>query len=167
MWDVGADYKGDIGDFKLTAKAGYGESTDAGSTACGGPTVDFECSWFGAGATIMHKPTGLYVFGGYGWQQINSLGAGVDDTSETWLIQPGIEKKWMPIGTTTVFGEYRHDEPGANNSAGAATSFGADIDFWSGGVVQNIEPAAMDLYIMYRHAEGDFNPTAEYHCFAG
>ncbi len=39
----------------------------------------------------------------------------------------------------------------------AATNFikNSDIDFWAAGVVQNIENAAMDLYVIYRHAEGD------------
>ncbi len=114
LWDVGADYEGKIGDVQsVRAKAGYGESTDPSATGCGGPTQNFKCQWFGAGATVMHDPTGLYVFGGYGWQQIDSLGASLDDTSTTWLIQPGIEKKWMPLGKTTIFGEYRHDEAGA------------------------------------------------------
>jgi predicted porin len=161
LWDVGLTYSGEVGDFKITAKAGYGESTDHTSattnppgvgTSCGGPAVDFKCTWFGAGATVQHKPSGLYLYGGYGRQQIDSLLPGFDDTSTTWLLQPGIEKKWMPLGTTTVFGEYRHDEPGAN--PGKTES--ADIDFWAGGVVQNIEAAAMDLYVIYRHAEGDY-----------
>jgi len=162
MWDVGADYEGKVGDFKLRAKAGYGESTDESKqgTDCGGPAANFECQWFGAGATIQHAPTGLYVFGGYGWQQIDSLGVGLDGTSETWLIQPGIEAKWLPIGQTLLFGEYRHDTPGANGKGGADASFGADIDFWAGGVVQSIDAAAMDLYVIYRHAEGDYKDTA-------
>ncbi len=37
-----------------------------------------------------------------------------------------------------------------------APHWGADIDFWAGGVVQNVEAAAMDLYAIYRHAEGDY-----------
>jgi predicted porin len=163
MWDVGLDYSGDIGDFKIAAKAGYGESRDDANTSCGGPTANFDCKWFGTGATVMHMPTGLYVFAGYGWQQIDSLaaGAGVDDTSETWLIQPGIEKKWMPLGKTTIFGEYRHDQAGTNeNSAGGVVNYGGDIDFWAAGVVQNVESAAMDLYVMYRHAEGDYITNA-------
>ena len=31
-----------------------------------------------------------------------------------------------------------------------------DLDFWSGGVVQNVEAAAMNLYVIYRHADGSF-----------
>jgi hypothetical protein len=34
--------------------------------------------------------------------------------SSFWNVQPGIEHKWLPLGTTTIFGEYRHDDPGSN-----------------------------------------------------
>lgn len=158
LWDVAVDYEGKIGEFSVTAKGGYGESTDNSATGCGGPAGDFECSWFGAGATIMHDPTGLYVFGGYGWQKNDQIGAlGLDDTSTAWMIQAGIEKKWYALGKTTLFGEYRHDEAGANASTlNSVVSYGADVDFWAAGAVQNIEAAAMDLYIMYRHTEGDY-----------
>jgi len=154
IWDVGADYKGEIGQFEITAKAGYGQSVDdtKGGNGCGGPSADYECEWFGAGATIQHSPTGLYVFGGYGWQNITTPGFVGDGSSTAWLIQPGIEAKWLPIGQTLVFGEYRHDQPGANPN----TTNGADIDFWAGGVVQSVDAAAMDLYVIYRHAEGDY-----------
>ncbi len=157
LWDVALTYSGEIGDFKLAAKVGYGNSTDhtSAGTACRGPAANFECSWAGSAGTIKHQPTGLYLFGGYGWQEIESLPANLDQTSTVWLVQPGIEHKWHPLGKTTIFGEYRHDEPGSNG----ATVQNADIDFWAGGVVQNIEAAAMDLYAIYRHSEGDYTTT--------
>jgi hypothetical protein len=34
------------------------------------------------------------------------------------------------------------------------------LTFYAGGVVQNIEAASMDLYAIYRHAEGDYTNTA-------
>ena len=37
-----------------------------------------------------------------------------------------------------------------------AVTLGSDVTFWAGGVVQNIEAAAMDLYVIYRHAEGSY-----------
>jgi broad specificity polyphosphatase/5'/3'-nucleotidase SurE len=103
----------------------------------------------------MHAPTGVYVYGGYGSQQIETITAGLDDTSTTWFIQPGIERKWHELGKTTIFGEYRKDDAGAN----PGTTKGADLTFWAGGIVQNIEAAAMDLYVIYRHAEGDYVKT--------
>jgi len=163
LWDAAVDYEGKVGVFSITAKGGYGVSTEPSVTKCGGPNGDFKCEWFGAGATIMHDPTGLYVFGGYGWQQVDQIGAlGYDDTSTSWYIQPGIEKQWFALGKTTIFGEYRHDEAGASLGTDSSTpkTYGADVDFWAGGVVQKIDAASMDLYAMYRHAEGDYKDTA-------
>lgn len=161
LWDTALTYKGEVHDFKLIGKIGYGESTDPVGTNCGGPTGGFKCTWWGAAGTVMHAPTGLYLYGGYGEQKIDSLPAVADDTSTTYFLQPGIERKWLPLGKTTIFGEYRKDDPGANvSAAGVQNTRGADITFYAGGVVQNIEAAAMDLYAIYRHAEGDFTNTA-------
>jgi len=167
MWDAALVYKGEIGDFKVRAQVGYGESTDPGATGgvvgtsvggCAAQSGGYECQWAGAAGTIMHKPTGLYVFGGYGMQTAEPLANPAwEDESTVWIVQPGIEKKWHPIGKTTIFAEYRHDEPGSNNNKDV---LGADIDFYAAGVVQNVEAAAMDLYAIYRHAEGDYTTKA-------
>jgi hypothetical protein len=165
LWDTSLTYKGEFNGIKLLGKIGYGESTDPSSagTNCGGPIAGaekFKCAWWGAAGTVMHEPTGLYLYGGYGQQQIDSLPGAFDDTSTTWFLQPGIERKWFPIGKTTVFGEYRKDDAGASltnaNGPLEVNTRGADITFIAGGVVQNIESAAMDLYAIYRHAEGDY-----------
>jgi hypothetical protein len=158
MWDLALTYKGDVGDFKLVGKVGYGESTDPkankGNCADRG---NGDCQWWGAAGTIMHAPTGLYVYGGYGEQTLDlkAADAGLDDSSTTWFVQAGIERKFFPLGKTTVFGEYRHDDVGVSKAGNSS-----DLDFWAAGVVQNIENAAMDLYVIYRHAEGDYVNTA-------
>ena len=36
----------------------------------------------------------------------------------------------------------------------------SDLNFVAAGVVQNIEAAAMDLYVIYRHADGDVNAAS-------
>jgi predicted porin len=152
LWDAALTYKNDVGDFSVVARAGYGEGTDPVAASCGGPTADFECHWAGAAATVMHNPTGLYVYGGYGWQSIVSLPAPYDRDSNTWFVQPGIERKWSQLGKTSLFAEYRHDEPGAN----VGKTLGADVRFWAAGIVQGIEAADMILYAVYRHADGDY-----------
>ncbi len=164
LWDAALTYNKEIGDFKLVGKVGYGESTDNVATGCGGSSADFRCRWGGVAGTVMHKPTGLYVYGGWGKQTIDNATIPVtaDKDSTTWFIQPGIEHKWLPLGKTTVFGEYRHDDAGANlDGKNAFVTHGADINFWAGGVVQNIEAAAMDLYVIYRHADGDYRNKAD------
>jgi hypothetical protein len=124
---------------------------------------NYDCTWEGAAATIKHKPTGLYVYGGWGRQWLgNFLSAKedppqptsaivvLDHESPMWFIQPGIAQKWLPLGKTTIFGQYRHDDPGSN----PGKTVDANITFWQGGVVQNIDSAAMDLYVIYQHADG-------------
>ena len=97
----------------------------------------------------------------------NSLPGAFDDTSTSYFLQPGIERKWHALGKTTIFGEYRKDEAGASTGSNASGSGvgtintrGADLTFYAGGVVQNIEAASMDLYVIYRHAEGDYLSSA-------
>jgi Gram-negative porin len=155
MWDTALSYKNDIGDFKLTAKAGYGESTDSQQNKGGCAVGNGDCQWYGAAGTIMHAPTGLYVYGGYGATTLDlkatQIAANKDDQSEAWFIQAGIEQKFNSLGKTTLFGEYRNDTAGLSSKADAS-----DLDFWALGIVQNIDAAAMDLYVIYRNSEGEF-----------
>ena len=111
--------------------------------------------WGGAAATIQHKPTGLFVFGGWGKQHIDTDNAAtlsilVEPIARTWFIQPGIEQKWLPLGKTNIFGEYRHDDAGSN----PGKTVSSNVDFWQAGVVQYIDAAEMSLYVVYEHADG-------------
>ncbi len=156
-------YKGEIGDFNIVAKAGYEKNTDEGSSSCHGGAKNQDCEWWGIAGTIMHKPTGLYVYGGYAEDQDNTRGelvaaaqqALVQEDDRTWFIQAGIEQKWMSLGKTTLFGEYRNDQAGSNVNGATIRTQSADLDFWAAGIVQNVDAAAMDLYLIYRHADGD------------
>jgi predicted porin len=182
LWDVALTYKKDIGNFSVLARAGYGQSTDPGSQVgpsaaastdvptsyvVGGTTCisssttsasvgHFECSWGGAGATVMHKPTGVFLFGGWGKQRVEvndnaKTTAGlVEPDSTVWFLQSGIEHKWFDLGKTNVFGEYRHDDAGSN----PGKTVGASVNFWQGGIIQNIEAADMSLYVVCQHADG-------------
>jgi predicted porin len=159
MWDAALSYKNDIGDFKVIGKLGYGESTDGlantGQCANAAGFGNGDCQWWGAAGTIQHAPTGLYVYGGYGSTNIDlsiaQVAAGADDQANMWFVQAGIEQKWFSIGKTTIFGEYRTDEVGLSKAADSS-----NLDFWAAGLVQTVDAAAMDLYVIYRSAEGDF-----------
>lgn len=169
-WGMSLNYTNKWGDFQVLAKAGYGENSDE-NIGCSTKTAPTNCQLFGAAATVMHVPTGLYVYGGYGQnrdQRVADLDApGTEATSSMYFIQGGIEQKFIALGKTTIFGEYRHDDGGSKNGvtitnvgAGNGTLGSTDLNLYAAGVVQNIEPAAMDLYVMYRHADGDIANTA-------
>ena len=166
IWGGSLTYKGDIGDFKVVGKAGYANNSDIGIQRCNPlSSVDQDCEWWGLAGTVMHSPTGLYVYGGYGEQKDNTRASnfpklvGINDTDKVWFVQAGIEQKFNSLGKTTLFGEFRNDDGGSNpgKALGGAGTFIRDssIDFWAAGAVQNIEAAAMDLYVIYRHADGD------------
>lgn len=166
-----------------------GQTFSQNGTPCGGtqtgvdtngivtPIVNnYDCTWEGAAATIKHNPTGLYVYGGWGRQVLGNFLSTPEDPpkptssivvlnhdSSTWFIQPGIEQKWISLGKTTIFGEYRHDIAGSN----PGKTLEADIIFWQGGVVQNIEAAAMDLYVIYQNSDGSVTGCSKATCPAG
>ena len=151
MWDAALIYAGEWGDLKVAARAGYGESTDPTSIAGRCTAGNGDCRWWGAAGTVMHVPTGLYVYAAYGEDQIDLTPAqiGADDTATMWFVQAGVERRLLPLGKTTIFAEYRNDDVGLSRAA-----VGSEIEFWAAGVVQNIENAGMDLYAIYRNASG-------------
>jgi hypothetical protein len=156
QWDIALNYRGEVGDFKVNGAIGYGESTDPkinGAPQCTTTVGTGDCQWWGIGALVQHIPTGLYVYGGYAENHIDltAADAGADDTSETWYLQAGIERKWIPLGKTNIFGEYRNDDVGLTAAADSS-----NLDFWAAGMVQNIERADMSLYALYRHFDGEF-----------
>lgn len=183
QWGGALTYKQTFGDFKVIGKAGYENSTDestANNSSCSsnadrtraGVVIGVQCEWFGVGGSVVHEPTGLFVYGGYGAQFDQSekearpptpgvLGA--QGTDRVWYIQGGLEKEWLSSGgKTTLFGEYRADDGGSN--VGAAAAFGgaaaflhdSRVDSYAAGVIQGITAGdAVQLYAIYRRVEGD------------
>ncbi|MBI1650461.1 porin [Hyphomicrobium sulfonivorans] len=179
--DGAVTYKGDMGDFSLLAKAGYGISNDPGTlrtnadgstyvvggTPClSGSNValsepGFRCQWGGAAATLMHNPTGLFLYGGWGRQHVHTdhvfpAGTALLPTSDMWFLQPGIERKWLDLGKTNLFFEYRQDTPGSN----PGRTVSAKIVFWQFGIVQKIDNADTTLYALYQHTDGEVTGNA-------
>jgi hypothetical protein len=110
----------------------------------------------------MHVPSGLFA----------SFSAGeVDDTTESyWYVNAGIEKTWLSYGTTTIYGEYgQYDGAGASLTItpsdsvvtpfpiGVALDVDGDETMWGAGITQRFDAAALDVYLQYRHVEGDFD----------
>lgn len=163
IWGTTLTYKNTIGDFDLLGKVGYAESSDENLRCSPKPSVTNkpeDCQMWGAAGTVLHKPTGLYVFGAYGEQQDNRNEvtgfAAADNTDKLWFIQAGIERKWIELGKTTLYAQYQNQDGGSNVTKAVQNS---DINYWGLGAVQKIDNAAMDLYVTYTHVDGDFNNT--------
>ena len=152
QWDVALRYKLDSKEWLINASLGYGESTDSATNAgqCTATGASGDCQWWGVGALVQHVPTGLFLYGGYGHNSIDLLVPG-DDEAHTWYLQGGIERKWFDLGKTNLFVEYRKDDVGKSKAADTS-----DLDYWAGGIVQNIEKADISFYALYRRYDGEF-----------
>jgi predicted porin len=145
---------------------------------------DTACNTLGMSASLMHEATGLFVTGAYGiknddlraerFAAAGITGIEIDDQDKFWSVQAGIEQKFIALGKTTFYGEYYKSETGAQigdtngnpqsfqsvsdalglGFGSRARSSGSEARYWGLGMNQTIEAAAMDIYIGYRHMEG-------------
>jgi hypothetical protein len=172
LWAVALRYSAEVHGFKLAGGIGYSEITDAerGLVNLGGQSA-VSGTEFGLSVSALHIETGLFATFAYGEgkDENRHLVAVGGDTDEGWNIQAGIQKKFNPLGNTTVFGEYYQGDYGAavaasptggawqrtigggfsNVSADRIT--GSEVDVWGIAAVQAIDAAALELYISYRH----------------
>jgi hypothetical protein len=133
-----------------------------------------------AGAlSLMHVPSGLFAQGHYtrlsvGAQNPISGAFDSDKDATRWDIQAGIAKNWFGIGNTVLYGEYNehknfrfaNDTYTCTAPAGVAGSNcvtaasnapdqlkGDSLRIWGLGLVQNVDAAATELYVSWRHFE--------------
>jgi hypothetical protein len=134
--------------------------------------------YWAAALSLMHVPSGLFAQGHYTGLNIaaqNPLtGAyGQDKDASRWDIQAGVAKNWFAIGNTVAYGEYgeHHNfkwaaavfgctNATASPGGGACTTTtapsqikGDRLSFYGLGLVQNLDAAATELYVSWRHFE--------------
>ncbi len=88
--------------------------------------------------------------------------------SETWYGKAGIRQRWHPLGHTVLYGEYENvkgsgvfsQSEDLGNTAGFGIGATHDrTQVIGGGVVQEIDAAAMSIWIKYRHLDYSDNNT--------
>ena len=170
VWALSGRYAFDHHGFKFAAAAAYHRSTDETNTsgatglASNGTQArangGLDAGFFQTGAYGEHVATGLWLYGAYGRQDNDTVGsarlAGTSNPdADYYYIKAGLKRKHFAIGSTTLYGEY-----GRKNDAMTAQMFdagitGTDMDHYGVGVVQNIDAAAMQMWLSWRHYEGD------------
>jgi len=132
--------------------------------------------YWAAALSLMHAPSGLFAQGHYTKLSVGAQngtgGYDADKDATRWDIQAGIAKNWFGFGNTVLYGEYgKHkdfkfsgDLYDCNAQAGGlggpctglaapANVKGDELKFFGLGVVQNIDAAAMELYLSWRRLE--------------
>ncbi len=141
-WDVSLRFTKEWNSVKIAAAIAYADDQQTGTGA------DFE-QVIGS-VSLMHMPTGLFV----------NFSAGERDyegglNGSQYSVQGGIERKWLPYGNTTLYGEYgNYDE---------VAFAGTSAEMWGVGLVQHVDSAAMDFYAQARFwsVDDDANPLAD------
>jgi predicted porin len=135
-WDVALTYAGEFAGFKVVGAAGYydDKQNDIVEALDSIVPLDVSSTTITVNGGIRHIDTGLFVQGT--WARLD-----VDNLIETdaYHVQAGIERKWLDIGATTIFGEY-------------AEWSDIDFSFYGVGVNQNVADA-VDLYALARRHE--------------
>jgi hypothetical protein len=144
--DVALRFKKEWNSIRVAAAIGYqwdasGDQDTSPENDIGGAdleNLDFEV--LSGSISVMHVPTGIYGAFAAGNKEIEDL----DRDASFWYAQLGIEKKFLPYGSTTVYAEYgQYDD--------FLTQFDLDIvsseaTRWGLGIVQKIDSAAMEIY---------------------
>jgi hypothetical protein len=119
FWDIALKYASDWGPFKVSAAGGYTNMLDEGFIfgASGPPGFGLNSDFWQVGASIMHMPTGLWVYGAWEMEETNKpgfttagfMGSPIPNRDipdgELWFMKAGIKRNWTPLGATVIWGE--------------------------------------------------------------
>jgi len=181
LWDVALRYAGEFNGIKVAGGIGYyanSENDPAESRYINTVASDFE--EVRGSISVIHVPTGLFVnFAGV--HREFDLASKSD--FDYWYVAGGIYRKFFAVGKTSIYGEYSQGSgaldglvagtngagtinlaaapsgspTGAPGLAGVFTA--SDITEWGFGVSQDIDAAAMALYLGYRGWDADIATT--------
>ncbi len=160
-WEIAARYAGQWNGFKVQLGAGYSENTDERISGTAVMTSK-DSQFFQAGGYIEHQPTGLFVHAAYGREDNNNAlltnGHAAPD-SHQWYVKSGIRQRWTPLGATIVYGDYAEYDDQLGPTALALGATGSKFSRYGGGIAQEIDAAAMTLYLKFQHYDADVSGT--------
>ena len=119
--------------------------------------LDADQEIFSGSASIMHVATGLFLNGAYGDVE-NGIGGNFDASGgstndyDGWGISGGIARKWLPLGQTSI--EIRYIDFDSATQNVNPHSYGV-------GISQNIDAAAMDVYLLWENYDTDIVGTGD------
>jgi hypothetical protein len=172
-WDVALRFQKDLSAVRVAAGAGYLWVGDD-STVSLYPNDTVVAS---GSISVMHVPSGLFGnFAGGRTEIAREALASADnpDAGNMWMAQAGVEKRVMPYGATTLYGEYGQYQDlllgysnfngntpsltGGSVAAGSIT--GTQVQRWGVGAVQQFDAAALEMYAVFNHFEAGVQTTS-------
>ena len=165
-WDLALRFQKEISTIRIAAGAGYLWVGDGDAVSLY-PNDTVAAS---GSISVMHVPSGL--FGNFAAGRVEIAREALvspdnPDKGTMWMAQAGIEKRWSPLGATTLYGEYGRyrdmmrgysDFTGADGGASAipaASITGTDVSRWGLGAVQQFNTSAMEMYATFNRFDAD------------
>ena len=66
-----------------------------------------------------------------------------------------MRQRWSSLGHTVLYGEYeRFEDGGVGGLIEDGVSVSSEVNLWGVGIVQEIDAAAMSIWLSYRHLDG-------------
>jgi predicted porin len=163
FWDIAARYAGEMNGIKLAVAAAFSHTVD--ENILGGGVADRDSDYFQIGAYAQHMPTGLFIYGAYGNEDSQNIikpapGALVDVQSDHWYIKAGLRTKLNPLGATVFYGEYGDHNDMASAGLLAAGATNVELERWGLGIVQEVDAAAMSVWLKYRNMNASADTVA-------
>ena len=155
IWSASLRYAGEFGGIRVAAGIGY-QAQDSSATQViqldtGARNIDNE--WSGSLA-LMHIASGLFAQGHYAQSEFFN-----GEEAKFWMVQGGITKNWFGLGNTSLYGEYGEAtdfiKSGAAGAVAGLPLATSDVKFYGVGIVQQIDAAAMELYLGWRRFDGE------------
>jgi hypothetical protein len=153
LWSASIRYAGEFGGIRVAAGIGYMEQDGRVNPVqldTGPRNIDNE--WSGSVA-VLHTATGLFAQGHYAESEFFN-----GEDAKFWMVQGGITKNWFGLGNTSLYGEYGNAQDYIKIGLPALSS---EVDFYGVGIVQQIDAAAMEVYLGWRRFESDVTNTAD------
>jgi hypothetical protein len=174
FWDVAARYAGEFGGFKFGATAAYHHNADENlfqgfNTVTGLSAfnvVKADAGYLQLGGYLEHISSGLFLYGAYGkeWNDnvYDDAGIGAPITAsqpsgDVWYLKAGLRKKWTSLGQTVLYGEYGERNDMFHQALPAFGVTGSNLTQWGLGAVQDIDAAAMSLWVNYKNYDPSFS----------
>jgi hypothetical protein len=160
-------YANEFNGVRVAAGIGYEASKLNEDDSGGAANADYT-SW-GLSGSLMHVATGLFVQGFYMESEsaapLTAGGFGPSQKADMFHIQAGVARNFFGLGKTVLYAEYAKfdDWRQMNNitSAGPVAGASDSMKLWGLGVVQNIDAAAMELYLGYRNYSASDSAVAQ------
>jgi len=167
FWDVALRFAQEIGGIRIAGGIGYSEDHDEEVDGAGFG-LDQDVSNY-KGSISAWAPgllgVGPYVSASFVHREFDGdansgvSGANLPDF-DFWRVEGGVRHNFTGLGDTSLYGEYANAEGGLEDQAIAGIAAATDltkseVDMWGIGIVQRINPAAMELFVSYRSYEFD------------